>query len=155
MHPLLLWPDKVAQLREQDPQAGNRFRDSPFSNCWRNSRKIKTDLHICYICAVDLVKPVPGLCLVFFISGEPPTIQFNDYIGLPVEFLWVPQSFPRNSSTRIPEIHSQTLEYWSFMSYNTGFNSSKGYRLEEVKDNDQDMVVDQQEETKLGDKCKS
>jgi hypothetical protein len=34
VHPLLLRPDKAAQLGEQDPQADNTFRSSPhFSSC--------------------------------------------------------------------------------------------------------------------------
>lgn len=31
---LLLSPDKIAQLGEQDREAGNRVRDSPPPSCW-------------------------------------------------------------------------------------------------------------------------
>ena len=40
-------PDKVAQLGEQDPQAGNRVRGSPWSRGW--GTPMKTKLYICYI----------------------------------------------------------------------------------------------------------
>jgi hypothetical protein len=36
------------QFREQDPQAGNRFRDNLCSS-WETH--MKTKLHICYKCA--------------------------------------------------------------------------------------------------------
>jgi hypothetical protein len=44
-----LKPDKVDQLVEQNTQAGNRVRSSPWSICCETH--MKTKLYICYICA--------------------------------------------------------------------------------------------------------
>ena len=62
LQPLPLSPDKTVQLGEQDLQAGNRVRDSPCSSCWKTS--MKTNLHICYICAGDLDPTLYALWLV-------------------------------------------------------------------------------------------
>jgi hypothetical protein len=49
VHPLSLRPDKAVQLGGQDPQAGNRLRDSwVCSRCWGTCMKTE-ELHICYI----------------------------------------------------------------------------------------------------------
>ena len=71
-------------LGEENPQAGNRFRDSPCSRCCGTHMKI--EVHICYICARGL-----GLarahCLVGGSVSRNPKGPSWLTLGLPVEFL--------------------------------------------------------------------
>ena len=69
LHPLLLKPDKAAQLGEQDPQAGNGVRESLCSSYWRTC--MKTKLHICYIGAGGLGPAHYALWLVVQALGAP------------------------------------------------------------------------------------
>jgi hypothetical protein len=69
-HPLLLGPEKAAQLGKQDPQVGNRLRDSYCSSCWRPS------------CTSTYVQGVGGLgpthiCSLVVSLWEPPRVQIS------------------------------------------------------------------------------
>jgi hypothetical protein len=76
VHPFPLRPDMVAQLGEQDPQAGNSFSYS----CWGN--RMKTKLHLCYIYVLGGIGPFGGS-----VSGSPQVSKLVNSVGLPVESL--------------------------------------------------------------------
>jgi hypothetical protein len=81
-----------AQLGEQDPQAGNRFRGSQSSNCW--GTYMKTKVHICYICALDLCPAHVYSLVGGSVSGCHQESRLVDSVDLLVQSL-----FPLNSST--------------------------------------------------------
>jgi hypothetical protein len=93
-----------AQVGEQDPQAGNRVRDSPYSSCWETC--MKTKLHICYICVGGLGPAHVCSLVAGSVSGEPPRVHVSCPVGLPVEFRFLSGSsfLPPNSFTRLPEL---------------------------------------------------
>jgi len=69
-----------AQLVKQDPQAGNRGRDSPHSNCWGTCTKIKIHIH----CTYEEDPGTAHACSSLYgsVSVRPQASKLVDSVGL-------------------------------------------------------------------------
>lgn len=80
----LLQLEKVVQLVESDPKAGNRVSDSPCSHLSQESH-MKTKLHNCCICVKDLSQPHACSLVCSSVSVSPYWPRLSDTIGFLVK----------------------------------------------------------------------